>query len=104
MSWICPWCGVENDTEMPEGRHTANCRACKKVVPSREGLRNLKTVEAGKLRKKWDEIENEITQLEYEKDRIEASIRDIESASFDDRDKVRIVAKDQVQLPFEVSA
>jgi DNA repair exonuclease SbcCD ATPase subunit len=100
MSWICPWCGIENDTEEPEGRQTEKCRACKKVVPSREGLQKMKDTEAKALRSQWDELDTEICALEVEKDRLEDRIHEIEGASFD-REKVRRITKDQAKLPFE---
>lgn len=103
MSWICPWCGVENDTPEPEGRQQEKCRSCKKIVPSREGLQKMKDGELKKLNEEYSENECEIEELERQNRRLEDRIHEIEEASFD-REKVRFVAKDQQKLPFEVPA
>ncbi|MCK9591422.1 MAG: hypothetical protein M0Q91_05365 [Methanoregula sp.] len=91
MSWICPWCGVENDIAMPEGRHVEKCYHCEKDVPSREAFKKYKE-------KLIDALEKEKFQLELQVDRLDYKIDGIKEASFD-RPKVRVIAKDQAKLP-----
>jgi len=96
MSWVCPWCGNEHETELPEGRMTTECWHCHKTVPSKDNFRRFRE-------KEIERLEAERFQLELQMDRIEYEIIDLKSASFD-RPKVRHIPRDQTKLSFEVAA
>lgn len=97
MSWICPWCGVENDSGEPEGRHNQTCRSCHETVPPREKFEDFKRGKMNGISDRIDELQTEIFWLEID-------AKNINQAEYD-REKVRMpLAQDQQTLPFEVPA
>ena len=94
VSWICPWCGHENDHALPESRGTVECWYCHKNVPSKENFRKFRREKIKKLEDEKEALEDQIYALECQ-------IYELNEASFD-REKVRHITRDQQKLPFEV--
>ena len=122
MTWICPWCGTENELEEKIGRNEPKCRKCKEERISAEQLedmkakcvRNLQEEKSGifdRICAKRSDVDSlkseiaskqiEINDLSRDYDRLEWEIRTWTSQPTY-TSAVRHIAKDQKMLPFEV--
>jgi len=91
MSWICPWCGTENDRDDRIGRREPTCKVCGEARTTPEELAKLKKESVGKLereqkqlneragviRGKMSSVVDDILELEIELSGLKEELEDI---------------------------
>lgn len=128
MSWICPYCGTENQREPLNSRHVVGCRGCQREMTAPEEVEaeraeQLKELDTALCRARWglspiveqlSSYRQEVIDLEQELKEKKDEIREIQSSidvlknapiyrGVDRAAKARL-DHHQVKLPFEVSA
>lgn len=125
MSWICPYCGNENENDERVGREEPHCR-CGEERTSPEDLEKLKETNVGVLESAIDDINwkispvvDQISSLEDELSNLQIELKELQeereplktdlkkwedlTVHYEKRDKAFVAEQDphQAKLPFE---